>query len=56
LVGAWRRSCHTDPDLLLQSDEKGLRGFQIARLKPFGESVVDRLKEPQRLRDTVLIA
>jgi hypothetical protein len=55
-IGAWRRSCHTDPEPLLQSGEKGLRGFQIGRLEPFGESVVDRLKERQRLRETVLIA
>jgi hypothetical protein len=54
-VGAWCRSCHTDPELL-QSVEKGLRGCQIGRLEPFGEPVVDRLKERQRLRGTALIA
>jgi hypothetical protein len=54
-VGAWRRPCHTHLELL-QSVEKGLRGFQIGRLEPFGESVVGRLKERQRLCRTPLIA
>jgi hypothetical protein len=53
-VGAWRRSCHTDPELL-QTLEKDLRGFEIGRLEPFGEPVVDRLEELQRLRGTALI-
>jgi hypothetical protein len=40
----------------LQSVEKGLHGLQIGRLEPFGEPVVDRLKERQPLRGTALIA
>jgi hypothetical protein len=39
-AGAWRRFCHTDPELLLNV-EKGLCGFQIGRLEPFGKPVID---------------
>jgi hypothetical protein len=40
----------------LQSVEKGLRGFQIGRLEPFGEPVVDRLEKRHGLGGTAVIA
>src|SRR5271165_6175689 len=54
-VGARRRCCHTEPELL-QTVEEGLGGFEIGGLEPFGKPLVDRLKERQRLRGTALIA
>ena len=40
----------------VQSVEKNLRGFQVGRLEPFGEPVVDRLEKLQGLGGTALIA
>ena len=57
VISAGANRCGPKCELaLLQSIEKGLRGFQIARLEPFAEPVVNRLKERQRLRGTALIA
>jgi hypothetical protein len=55
LVGAWRRSRHSDPELL-QSVEKCFRHFEVGRVEPFGKPVVDQPKERQPLRGTALIA
>ena len=41
---------------LPQSVEKCPYHFEVSRVEPFGEPVVDRLKERQRLRGTALIA
>ena len=41
---------------LLEGVEKRLRGFQIDRLEPFGEPVVDRLEKRHGLGGTALIA
>ena len=41
---------------LPQSVEKCLYHLEVSRVEPFGEAVVDRLKERQRLCETALVA
>jgi hypothetical protein len=40
----------------LEGVEKGFCGFEVGRVEPFGEPVVDRLEESRRISGTALIA